>query len=271
MKYYLMMILFYFSLPCAPSSGEKITLYTEEFPPYNFSQQNEIKGINTEVVMEACRVSGIDCELVLLPWARAMKNTKLNKNSGLFSTSRTPAREDKFKWVGPLVYSVTCFYKLKENKDLIIHSTDDLKHFTIGLMRLDIYQLVFDDLQLKEGIHYLTFAEKHQEMELFKKGKLDLIIGSSVTLGAQLKKAGLTFSDVEPVFVLEHRSLKGNYLAMNKNIDDVIVKKLQRSIDYLKQNLHVDTIVEQYLPYPNQVYKSHAKRLEQCSGKTTIY
>lgn len=84
---------------------DSLTLYTEHFPPYNFKQNNDIVGINTELVQAMCLQAAIQCQFKLYPWLRAYENALRNRHSALFSTSRIPQREADFQWVGPLMYS----------------------------------------------------------------------------------------------------------------------------------------------------------------------
>lgn len=253
--------------------GNKVSLtfFTEQFPPYNFQENGKSRGINADILKEVCQQSGMECDFVFQPWVRAMYSTKTTKNSGLFSTSKTPSREENFKWVGPLVSGIGCFYRLKSRSDISITSQSDLSKYTTGLQRRDIYQYVLDDWQLKEGVNYLTYETKNQDVKMFKAKKLDLIIASSVTLATKLKKVGLSPTDVVPVFELKHKSLKGNYLALNKQIDDVIVEQLQNTLNALKANNHINAIIDNYLvSYRNQK-TSLPPQLNQCLVKETIY
>ncbi len=38
--------------------AQKLTIYTEEFPPYNFTEGNEIVGVSTEVVEAVMNKAG---------------------------------------------------------------------------------------------------------------------------------------------------------------------------------------------------------------------
>jgi polar amino acid transport system substrate-binding protein len=231
----------------AQSASNTLILYTEEFPPYNFTQDSQLKGINADVVNALCENAGFDCEIRVLPWGRAYGKTLNERNSGLFSTSRILQREELFKWVGPIVFSNACFYKLKSRQDITVKNQQDLQNYTVGLSRNDIYQLMLENMGLVEDKHFLTYSQKHHDSKLFAAGKLDLIIGSSLTLMSQLNTVGLSVSDVTPVFELNDDALKGNFIAFNKETDPALIEKLQNALGEIKKSGAIERIAKRYV------------------------
>ncbi|NVK24434.1 MAG: ABC transporter substrate-binding protein [Gammaproteobacteria bacterium] len=236
-----------FLLICVATHASELELFTENFPPYNFIGHNEIIGINADILSRACLIADIDCTVSLLPWSRAYKAASVMQNSGVFSTSRNEQRENEFIWVGPLVSSNTCFYRLKTRSDIVVTNSDSLKNYTVGISRNDIYEKVLQNKGFQKGINYLTYSKKHEDTKVFKNGKLDLIIGSSVTLASQLGSAGIKLEDVVPVFELKDDSLVGNFLALNKTTDPIIAAKLQDAIDQLKATGEFESIISSYI------------------------
>lgn len=227
-------------------SATRLKVFTEQFPPYNYLQEDQLVGINVELLNEVCRRAKIQCELELLPWKRAFENAKKMEGTGLISTSRTFEREELFEWVGPFVSSRSCLYKLKQRDDISINSVEDLTNYTIGISREDVYQKVLEGLGFEEGLHYLTYAGKYEDINMFKHGKLDLIIGSAVTIVHQLRTQDLEFNDVQPVFELIDPALRGNFLALNLNTPSHIISALQNALDEIKVDGYAQSIIEQY-------------------------
>lgn len=94
-----------------------IILLTENYPPFNmsvndknFARGDNIDGLSTDIVREMFKRANVKYRLSLrFPWSRIYKLTLQKRNYGLFSTTRTEAREDLFKWVGPLVVNEWVF------------------------------------------------------------------------------------------------------------------------------------------------------------------
>jgi len=223
-----------------------LTIYTEEFPPYNFTQQGVLVGINVEIVKQLCEGAGIACRFELLPWNRAFQQTNTHANSGLISTSRNQAREQLFHWVGPLASSVTYFYKLTSRDDITLGSTADAAQYTVGIQRNDIYQNLLKKHGFIEGKNLLLFSAKHQDMKLFFDGKLDLILGSELTLPYQVSKYGQHIKQVEAVLKFDLPELQGNYLALNRETSGEIVEKLQQQYRLLLKHQKIQPIIDKY-------------------------
>ena len=250
--------------------GNELDLYTEQFPPFNYTSQGKLKGINLDIVKLACKRSNITCHLTSLPWGRAYANALKFENSGVFSTSRAAQRETNFLWVGPLVYVSTCFYKLSSREDIEITNSQSIKQYSVGVLREDIYQKMLENLGLEKGKHFITFAEKHEDTRMFAMGKLDLIIGSSLTLKSQLAHVGLTLNDVTPVLEFNDKALKGNYLALNKSVDPHLINALQHSINQLKEDGSIQEIIANYIDMPT-VNSLRQEKLPMCLNGAANY
>ena len=59
--------LLFASLLCAPLTAEPLRLFTEEYPPINFSQNGEPAGLATEVVKEIMRRTGQNAPISVVP------------------------------------------------------------------------------------------------------------------------------------------------------------------------------------------------------------
>ena len=232
---------------CSMANAKELELYTETFPPYNFAVNNDLVGVNTDLITEACERAKVECKITLLPWKRAYRNAQQVPNTGVFSTSRTPQREDSFIWVGPLASSHSCIYRLRHRKDIKLESLQALRDYTIGIPRGDIYESVLKKIGLVENEHYLTFAKKNEDISMFESGRLDLIIGSSLTLEYQLSNASLTPEDVLPVLELQDDLLVGNYLALNKQTAANTVVALKAALVELKAEKYIEHLVSEYV------------------------
>ncbi|KXJ60780.1 MAG: hypothetical protein AXW14_11290 [Alteromonas sp. Nap_26] len=260
--------IFFLTYAC---SAAEIELFTESFPPYNFVQEDKIVGINTDLLSLACKQANIDCSFSLYPWKRAMDSVKRQPNSGLYSTARINEREDNFIWVGPIVSSYSCFYKLTTRRDIAADDYNALKNYTVGIPRSDIYENILQRIGLNEANNYLTFSKKHEDMSMFEQGKLDLIIGSSLTLSSQLTQVNLKPKDIEPVIQLKDIALVANYLALNKNTNPELVSKLQHALDQIKANGLIESIVSKYVPVNKDSNTSSTAQTKRCVDGAAKY
>ncbi len=89
---------------CAIQVNAKITLMTEEFAPFGFyDNKGKLTGIGVDIVQHLRHELDVEEDIQVLPWSRAIKELELFPNRALFCMARTPSRNDKFEWVGPLL------------------------------------------------------------------------------------------------------------------------------------------------------------------------
>jgi polar amino acid transport system substrate-binding protein len=84
-------------VPASPS----LTIFTEHSPPASMLGGDGVTGRETDKVREMMARTGTDYKIELLPWKRAFTMAQHNARTCVYSTSRTPEREQLFKWVGP--------------------------------------------------------------------------------------------------------------------------------------------------------------------------
>lgn len=121
------------------ASGElsKLRLVTEEYPPYNYiDEQGEFRGTATQLLKRLLDRSGLEAEFQLLPWARALSEAQLRENTCVYSTTRTPERENQFKWIGPLLSNQWAAFSLASSS-IEANNLDELTGLRIGSFRED--------------------------------------------------------------------------------------------------------------------------------------
>ncbi len=242
-KSFIFMILF---ISFIAQSENKLIINTEVMVPYNYYSKNkEIVGINVDIVKSITKKINMQTVFHLYPWPRAYKNTLDKNNAGLISTARNANRENEFKWVGPLASGKGYLYKLKSRKDISVSSMADAKNYVIAAVRGDIYQTIFEELGFELEKNLVLFSYNAEYMKPFLFGKVDLILGSDLVLPYLLSINGSNVSQVEPVVKMP--DTQGNYLALNKNVSDAVVNKLNKALIELKRSTEYQEIINKYV------------------------
>ncbi|MEO3428597.1 transporter substrate-binding domain-containing protein [Pelagibius sp. CAU 1746] len=93
----------------AGSAGAQDVLHltTEQYAPFNFDSDGEILGLGADQVREIMKRSGIDYDMELLPWSRAIGLAREKPMTCVFTTAHTAERDTQFKWVEPLLIERT--------------------------------------------------------------------------------------------------------------------------------------------------------------------
>ncbi len=233
------------SLLCLGSKAETLVMYTEHFPPYSFEQNNQITGLNVELVRRSCELAKITCEFQLMPWLRAFDTAQKHNHAGLFSTSRNPQRENLFQWVGPLAHSNAHMYWLKSRTDAAPRSLEEAKKFIVGVARGDIYEIYLQSQGFEVDVNLLRFNTKSDAVLPFLHGKLDLLIASELILPVWLAEHAQSIDVVQAVVDLS--DIGHNYLALNQQVPTEMRLRLQAALDQLHQNGEFQNLSKQFL------------------------
>ena len=66
---------------------QKISIVTEEYPPFNYTEDGHEKGLATDVVLAVLKQMGMQADIRSLPWARAY-DTAVNGKDVMIIRSR---------------------------------------------------------------------------------------------------------------------------------------------------------------------------------------
>lgn len=124
-----------------PANAQKLTIYTEEFPPYNFTESKKITGVSTEVVTKVMRSAGYSYTIKNRPWVEAYSSALEQSNTLIYSISRNKDREKLFKWVGVLTPTTYSVLSLRSRQDIKINRLEDMKNYKIGTTADDVVEL----------------------------------------------------------------------------------------------------------------------------------
>ena len=214
----------------AASAEQSLLLITEDSGPGNRMENGKPAGFNVEVVREILkRVNHVD-NIQVFPWARAYLMLQNDPGIALFSTTRTPEREQLFKWVGPTNINTWVLYK-KKGSPLHITSLEDAKKVgAIGVTRADAKQKYL----LDEGFTNVDPVNLGmQNAQKLLRGRIDLWLTGNLGFVAETEKAGIDRSEFEPVLVLQRNYL---YIALSKDTPDATVHKWQAALDAMKRD-----------------------------------
>mgnify|MGYP003973335881 FL=1 len=228
-------------------------ILTEEFPPYNYTEAGKIDGISTEIVREILKNINHPDNLEVLPWAQGYDLLQKEDNIILFSTTRSPIREDLFKWVGPLVPNNTTFFA-KKGSGISISSLDDGKK----VKSIGVYKNDFGELLLKKrGFENLDpEIDNYLNVKKLVEGKIDLWIINELTGRHMAMVAGLA-DKIEKVYEVQKDYM---YMAFSKNTPDIVIKEWQYVLELLKD----DGIISQI--YSKRILSSYSD-VSQLSKK----
>lgn len=229
----------------ASSSIDDYKFMTEDYPPFNYGQGHDVKGLSVELwdlMLKKLNSKKTIKEVEVLPWARSYKTLQLEDNTLLFVMTRTAERESLFKWVGPVAPTKIVIISPK-SKNIKINSFADFSKYKIGVVRDD----VGESLLLSNNVHISNIDRAVKLSDNIKKllaGRIDAISYEENVLKWTLKQEGEKVSDYEIIFSLKEGEV---FFAFNKNTPDDLIKQVQEAFDQVKQSSEYKQIMDKYL------------------------
>ncbi|CAN7410872.1 substrate-binding periplasmic protein [Pararhizobium sp. LjRoot238] len=202
--------------------AETLKLLTEEYPPYNFSENGAVKGASVEQAELMMKALDTEYSLTVLPWARALSLTENQTWTCLFTTGHDDERDKRFKWVEPLLVDHMVMVR-KAGSGVNPANIEEAKRFTVGSQREDFSA----DYLKKNNFPKIDLAA---DMETTEKkllsGRIDLMMTSEKTFEAMRNQG----KALESALILEGK-LYG--FACNLGLPDELVAKMQAQLDKL--------------------------------------
>ncbi len=116
----------------SPELG-KLHYLTEEYKPYNFSNESGAPtGLAVELLQQVWQKTNTPQQpITIMPWARGYYLLTQKPNVVLFSTARTEARDPLFKWACPIGYAEIVLMGLAKSP-VTIAKLEDAEKYNIG-------------------------------------------------------------------------------------------------------------------------------------------
>lgn len=229
-----------------PAIAQELTIYVDNWPPYNFNENNKIVGISTELVEAALEDTNIKYDITMLPFKRALYTVQNTPNTMLFTVARIPQRDDMFAWIGPLHTRRLCLYKLKKRSDIQIQKIEDIQKYHIGALLGGSVEQFFIANGFSTDNYLLVNSSDHLLKILFNK-RVDLIPGDPIDLAYQVKNSANDFSELEIAYFLSEEG--GYYMAANKDTPHEIIEEIQTSLDTVLATGLKERLIKKYMDY----------------------
>lgn len=233
-----------FALPGVCAMPKTYQFYTEHLPPYSFIANEQLTGINVELVRTLCQRAQLSCNIELLPWRRAFEKAMHNANSGVFSTSRSRDREALFHWVGPIASQPGYLFRLKGRTEVNPSNLDQAKSFVVAVSRGDRLESYFQQHGFRYGNNMMGFSTRTEPIPLFVAHKIDLLAGSKRALRNWMLEHDLAADTAEPLFMLENTG--EHYLALNLQFPADVAAALQQQLDTMQQNGELAALIQHF-------------------------
>lgn len=213
-----------------------------DFPPYEYQENGQPKGILVGIVRTVFQRAGLPLELVYYPFKRAQEETRVGSIDGLFNFYKIPERLTHFDYSEPLIINPLVLFVRRDSGLIFNGSLSELAGLNIGAMQGYTYGAEFDQSALftidRAGSHELNF----QKLLL---GRIDAypcdkLVGQYV-LRAEGLSSQITFLS-EPVNVMQ------GHIGFAKGRHQDVLRKINPVIREMRKSGELDRIVSTQFP-----------------------
>ena len=222
--------------------AEGLRIITENSPPRNYVEQRtgRLTGHAVEIVREIQRRLGDASPIEVLPWARGYALLGTAPNILLFSTTRTPEREDLCQWVGPIAVNEWVFLARRDSS-LVIEGLDDARRVgSIGAYPGDARELF---LRRQGFTNIDVVAGPESILRKVLAGRNDLWLVDLQEYAATARRLGVDPGELKPLYTVRKVEL---YLAFSRDVPARTVEAWATALDDMKADGSYRAILERW-------------------------
>ena len=225
MKKLILLVASIFLVLVQPVQSAELLILTENLPPLNYVKDGVLVGPSVEIVKEIQKRVGSREDIKVYPWARAYKMALEDENVVLFGMTHTKAREDIFKWVGPLATKRDILVA-KKDSGIKINSLEDAKKVNrIGTLRDDTRERL---LQSHGFTNLESVSDEQKNAKKLVMGRIDLWAYKQPGLKTVCELAGVDYNEIEEIY---HLRVIDVSIAFSKRTSDSIVQKWRKAFN----------------------------------------
>lgn len=231
-------------LPAQAQTVSELVWVSEEYAPFNYTDQGVPTGISVEVLQHIWTRLGVNkqpSDIQMLPWARGYRMAQEQAGVCLFSTTVTEPRKALFHFVSPIIATRIAIVAPRE-RQLKIDTVADLAPYTIGVVREDIGEQAL----LNDGsTATLSRADSARSLvRMLAGGRFDAISYESNTVRWNMQESGIDTTAFEDVFTVRESVLG---IACHKDTAPDTLAQLQHALDALHADGTLKRISAAYL------------------------
>ncbi len=220
----------------------------DKFAPYSWMENDELTGIDIDLIQELERRLKIPIKIEIYPWRRVVRNTELGHIDGCFSLFKTPDREEFAIYTKTPIH--VSLYKafVRTGSSFVFRKISDLKGIVLGKNKGFRISKEFDRAEQDKNLNIFEGEMTHL-IKLLMRQRIDAIIGNYDELNYLTNKLKL----VDRIVALEKpiRNPRPAYLVISKKAiiskKDNLIKRINQSLKSMKEDGTINKITSKYV------------------------
>lgn len=240
MKKMILILMILLVLPVS-ALAEKLVFVTTDWPPYAMLEQGQPAGMNVDIVKELCKRLGIEGEIQVLPWKRALRYVEKGEADAIFSARYTEERAKFMYYPSEHINDEKTIILARKGSGIKANSIEDLKGKSIGIVRGYAYG---PELEKYQEMRKKVCDNDEQLVKIFANGLISLAAGMDEgSMRYLCKKAGI---ETEVVLVLDSTQ---SYIGFSKAKGEkgrIMGDKFSNALKQMREEGEIEKIQNKY-------------------------
>lgn len=229
-----------------PTAFEDILWITEEYAPYNFTDDDgDLTGITVDVLTELWRRldADIDTDAIrVLPWARGYRMAQENPAACVGATTITDSRREQFRFVGPYVDARNAVVGPASTADGDYEDIGDLAGMEIGVVRDDVAEQLMQDAGAP--VRYVRVAEPDTMLRMLDGDRFDAVAYNVLVVNWTMRDLGIDPDGYDELLLLDEG---GMGLACHPEMSPELIEQMEAALEAMRDDGTLEEIRTRYL------------------------
>ncbi len=243
--FFLLAVMFLFSFS-GIASGKTILFNTQDFPPFSYKIDDEVKGPGVDIIEAVCKKINQECSFRLVPWTRAQKEVEAGKANAMFVIGWNKARE-KWLYFSPPIMKTEYGFFVKDDNPLIFKDISDIKGYKVGVYGPSNTSKSLEKLKTNKGDFIIDLRPDDESgFRKLSNGRVKAVFSNRDVGNAMINKLNLK----NLRYSGKQRELN-YYIGFSKEFNDkAIVDKFNQGFMELYKNGTIKNILDNYFMEP---------------------
>jgi polar amino acid transport system substrate-binding protein len=169
------MISILFGAPDFIFSAEKLSIVSDEWPPYIYTENLEVKGFDYEIVMAVMEIMNYEVTFKIYPWKRCLYMIKNKQVDAILDIGITEDRKKQMFFPEENISSSASVLFCSRDANFTFNNLEDLKGLKIGTLLGYVYSKEIENTKFFEKFPVQTI---NQNIDMLKLGRIDMFIAN---------------------------------------------------------------------------------------------
>ncbi len=177
-----------FGASTKPLHADPIRAATDEWPPFRILTDEGFTGLDLDLIHEVGKRIGTEVDVVRMPWGRGLASMQTGAVDVMTGLAYRKERAEYIAYTDTPYYACETAFYTPASRPVSITAYEDLREHTVGFV---LHSAYFEQFDQDTTLDKLGVAAENILIDMTKRGRLDVMIGTDCQVDYYLKTQGL--------------------------------------------------------------------------------